>query len=210
MSNLNRTLLKLAQHIVRNSDTQQKQAVVAPPGPGGDPAAGAVGMPPGGGMPPAPAGMPPPGGMPPGMDPSMMGMAPPQVGIPASPNAAPPAAPAPAASAPAVPKIKVEDWMPNVNMQLYGMQQQLAAIMTGLKLQLPPSAVTVPPGPTPPTLAGAIQSVAPDQAPPGAPPTDVGAQVPPDPAAGGMPPGMLPGMPPEGMPPGMPPGMPMQ
>lgn len=179
MSNLNRTLLKLAQHIVRNSETQQKQAVVAPPGPGGDPAAGAGGMPPGGGMPSAPAGMPPPGGMPPGMDPSMMGMAPPQVGIPASPMA-PPAAPAPAAaSAPAIPKVKVEDWMPNVNMQLYGMQQQLAAIMTGLKLQLPPSAVTVPPGPTPPTLAGAIQSVAPDPAaPPGQAPPDQAAPPP--------------------------------
>lgn len=157
MTGINMQLLALASEAVAR---MEKSAVVGPGGgaPPMDPAMG--GMPPGAPpMDPAMMGMPPGAppmdpamvGMPP-MDPAMMGMAPP-------PPAPAPAAPAPAdpASAPnaAGAKVKPDQWMQTINYQMYNMQQQMAAIMNALGVQLPPESAVIPPGPGGPTLPDA-------------------------------------------------------
>lgn len=177
---MNPVLLQLAQSRVWGDmakTAQYKQAVVPAGGPPQDPAMG--------------GGAPPPGMAPPGMpmDPAMGGVAPPGMAgpppgmPPVDPNAgmAPPmqdpnATAQQAAPAPAPVKQKAEDWLPKLDTRLYNLQQQLAAIMNNLGVQLPTDAIILPPGTSTPPMEAAFPQPGDAQPPQG------------DPAAAGAPP----------------------
>lgn len=163
MTQINPTLLELAQHRVWKDAGLSKAAAVPPGGgaPAMDPAMMGGAMP-AGGMPPMDPAM---GGGAPPMDPAMMGGAPPMdpamMGGAAGGAAGgmpPPADPMAAAAGPAAApmKLKPEQMMQMLDFRLYNMQQQLTAIMNAMSIQLPPGALVTPPGSPTPVAEAAV------------------------------------------------------